>query len=61
MHDITGITVEFTQSTYTVNEDLGSLRPVLVLSSPSSYLITIEVFSTNGSAAGTCCTIYLFS
>ena len=46
------VTVSFEQPTYTVNEDDGRVEPVLVLSNPSSSVITVQVFSTNGSATG---------
>ena len=42
----------FEDSTYTVNEADGNVQPVLVLSNPSSTAITVEVFSTGGSATG---------
>ena len=44
--------VNFSQSTYSVNENSGVIQPVLVLSNPSSTDITIEVTSTDGSATG---------
>lgn len=50
-----GATVKFEQTTYTVSEVAGSVKPVLVLSNPSSTAITVEVFSTNGSATGKQC------
>ena len=51
--DVIGLTVEFPQQTYKIDEDQGSLQAKLVLSSPSSYRITVAVLSTNGSAIGT--------
>ena len=45
-------TVKFTQSTYRVNEDDGSVQPALVLSQPVSASITVTVFSSDGSAEG---------
>jgi len=45
-------TVSFEQYTYNVHEDDGEIEPVLVLSNPSSTAITVEVFSTDGSATG---------
>jgi len=45
-------TVSFNQSTYSVDEDDGPAQPVLVLSSPSSTDITVQVFSTDGTATG---------
>ena len=44
--------VSFEQQTYKVNEDDENVQPVLVLSNPSSTAITVEVFSTDGSATG---------
>ena len=45
-------TVVFGQSLYDVREDSGFMQLELLLSNPSSFNITIELFSTNGSAAG---------
>ena len=45
----TEIKVSFSQTTYNVDEDDG---PALVLSNPSSTPVTVEVFSTDGSATG---------
>ena len=45
-------TVEFNQSTYRVNEDDGSIQIFLVLSNPSSSVITADVLSTSDSATG---------
>ena len=44
--------MSFNQSTYSVDEDDGPAQPVLVLSSPSSANITVQMFSIDGSAAG---------
>jgi len=46
------ITVSFNQSTYSVDEDDRPAQPVLVLSNPSSSDITVQVFSTDGTATG---------
>ena len=46
------ITMEFNQSVYRVDEDGGSLLLTLVLSNPSSFIITADVFSTSESATG---------
>ena len=46
------ITVSFSLSAYTIDEDAGSVQPVLVLSNPSSTNITVQVLSTDGSATG---------
>ena len=48
----TSITIKFNQPTYSVNEDVGTIKPVLVLSNPSSTDITVQVFITDGSATG---------
>ena len=45
-------TVSFEQQSYAVNESNGKVESVLVLSNPSSSVITVQVFSTNGSATG---------
>ena len=42
----------FVQQSYNVNEAEGNVQPVLVLSNPSTTAITVEVFSTDGSATG---------
>ena len=44
--------VNFSQSTYNVDEDDGPAQPVLILSSPLSTDITVGVCSTDGSATG---------
>ena len=46
------ITMEFNQSTYRVDEDDGSIQIFLVLSNPSSFVVTADVFSTSDSAIG---------
>ena len=48
----TAATVRFEHEAYNVNEDDEKLEPVLVLSNPSSSVITVQVFSTDGSATG---------
>ena len=45
-------TVEFSNSIYSVDEDSGSARLLLLLSNPPSTNITIEVFNTNITALG---------
>ena len=45
-------TVSFNQPSYIVDEADGKVEPVLVLSNPSSSVITVQVFSTDGSATG---------
>ena len=42
--------VRFDQQVYTVSEADGRVESVLVLSNPSSSAITVQVFSTDGSA-----------
>ena len=44
--------VKFDQSAYSVNERNEKVQIVLVLSNPSSTIITVEVLSTDGSATG---------
>ena len=46
------ITVMFSQTTYSVDEDDGPAQPTLVLSNPSSTDITVQVTSSGGSATG---------
>ena len=45
--------VKFNQSTYSVDENGGSVQLVLVLSNPSSFDITIQLFNTDVTAFGT--------
>ena len=47
----------FNQSMYSVNEEAGPARPVLVISNPSSTNITVQVTNTDGSATGEYCSI----
>ena len=42
----------FTETMYSVNENAGPARPELVLSNPSSFNTTVQVFNTDGSATG---------
>ena len=46
------ITVMFSKTTYSVDENAGLAKSALVLSNPSSTDTTVEVFNTNGSATG---------
>ena len=46
------ITVMFTETTYSVDEDGGSVQIGVELSTPSSTATTVEVFHTDGSATG---------
>ena len=45
-------TVFFNESTYSVNENEGSVRPVLVLSNPSSTDVIVHVIDSDGTAMG---------
>ena len=49
------ITVMFTDTTYSVDEDGGSVQIGVELSNPSSTDTRVEVFNTDGSATGECC------
>ena len=49
----------FSQTIYSVNEDAGTAKPVLVLSGPSSTDTTVEMFNTDGSATGEYCSILI--
>ena len=49
----------FSETMYSVNEGAGPARPVLVLSNPSSFESTVEVFHTDGSATGEYCSILI--
>ena len=45
-------TISFNQPQYSIIEGNEPLKPLLVLSNPSSYAITIQVESISGSASG---------
>ena len=50
----------FSQTIYScVNEGAGSAQPVLVLNKPSATDITVQVFTTDGSATGEYCSILI--
>ena len=49
----------FSETMYSVNEDGGPAEIRLALSNPSSTDITIQVFSTDGSATGEYCSILI--
>ena len=49
----------FNQTTYTVNENAESAQFGLVFSGLSSYAITVQVFSTNGTATGGYCSVLI--
>ena len=44
---------------YSVKESDGPVQPVLVLSNPLSTEISVEVFTTNGSAIGEYCSVLI--
>ena len=52
LYHIIAITVNFDQSTYIIDEDNGPVQPLLVLSNPSTFLINVQVNSSDGSALG---------
>ena len=43
VHDFVDVSVMFRQSVYSVKENAGLVKPVLVLNKPSSVDITIQV------------------
>ena len=49
----------FSQSAYSVKENDEPAQAVLVLSSPSSTDVTVEVYNTDGSATGKYCSILI--
>lgn len=51
-HPPVAIEVFFNESMYSVNENEGSVQPVVVLSNPSSIDITVQVTSTAFTATG---------
>ena len=53
------ITVMFTETTYSVNENGGSVQIGVELSGPSSTDTVVEVFNTDGSATGEYCSILI--
>ena len=53
------ITVMFSETTYSVNENAGPAQPVLVLSNPSSTQFTVEVINTDITATGEYCSILI--
>ena len=46
------IAISFTQSMYSVSESVREIQPVLNVSNPSLINITVEVFTTDGTAFG---------
>ena len=53
------ITVMFSQSLYSVNEDAGPAQPVLVISNPLLIDITVQVTSSDQSVGGEYCSILI--
>ena len=49
----------FSETMYYVNENAGPAQIGLVLSGPSSTATTVQVFNTDGSAAGEYCSILI--
>ena len=52
-------TVGFNQSTYHINENVGSAKLTLILSNPLSFSISVVVLSTDGSARGKHASIFI--
>ena len=50
--NLVAITLEFSQPTYKVNENDGTIQLMLILSNPSSFEIIADVFSVSDSATG---------
>ena len=46
-YNLVAISIYFNESTYNVNEDGGSLQPVIVFSNPSATDIIIRVITDN--------------
>ena len=44
--------MRFDNARYTVNEDDGLVQPVLVLSNPSSFVVSLQVITTDVTANG---------
>ena len=53
------ITVMFSETMYSVDEDSGPAQPVLVLSNPSATSFDVTVTNTDGSATGEYCSILI--
>ena len=54
------ITVRFSQSTYRVNEDVSNVTIMLELSSSPAIDVTVQVFSSDGTATGECTTLHKY-
>ena len=52
------ITVIFSQSTYSANEDVSNVTIMLELSSSPAIDVTVQVFSSDGTATGECTTLH---
>ena len=46
------MTVRFDNATYTDDEDVGIIQPLLILSNPSSFVETVRVISTDVTTNG---------
>lgn len=51
-HTCIAAMIAFSQSSYNAEEDSRSIQAELFLSNPSSTDITVELFSSDGSATG---------
>ena len=47
-----GITVRFDNASYSIDENVGIVQPLLVLSNPSSFVETVQVINTDITAIG---------
>ena len=47
------VIINFNQPTYTITEDNGPAQPMLTLSNPSIFNITIQIMDINDSLSGT--------
>ena len=52
------ITVRFSQSTYSINEDVSNVTIMLELRSSPAIDVTVQVFSSDGTATGECTTLH---
>jgi len=48
------VIIQFSQSSYSIDEGSGVTQPVLVLSNPSPFSFTVEVIATDYTANGKC-------
>ena len=56
---VTVIIINFNQPTYSITEDNGPAQPILTLSNPSIFDITLQISDTNGGLSGTYILIYI--